>query len=740
MAQRLGQGLDVGYRPLTPADDVSGLAGQKQAVDEFTALSTDTARKAAAAQAAAELMVKQQIEQGKLMNQARQIGVSAMNAATGAASQRARATAANQELMMQHRMLPAKMEAMELQNEQRRIQNDYAVEQEELGLESKRMQIAINKSNFRADLKDQADLNKIPRIEADMQTHLDGGNDIDDFDMSKYGLGAAGTAEAERRRAQLKKSTQSVRIDKENDKIVTDILALEDPNMSATLDKPKYGGGGPLNDLGKEMLQRMTKTKKQNLTGRERHDITHFRNKGDTRPVDASDKLAEMVDGSLVLTQEGIDYFEKKRAALEPDVVRTGVSITEEGGKIKKVWTGKPKLQIESDARQKMTEAYQKANDGKLPVGAELQNINREAFKQSNFEVKSGTTEAQILRAKSEGKELYVIDPATGYPIDFNDETDDTKLSPDEFQRRIMDAVERNASGGVGLVAGETEQLMQRAGKADGAIIGTPNAGDFTTNVPWPGEENSTVGKKEWDKSIYAVKGTVADKLRDPKGGYNMPPEVVETVIAYMADKEVIAGIGKQGHKGNPELIIDKAINHFVSKEMAGPVGDLAQALHFGDLPLPWRGTEGDNPTWREGTGEEIISVALSQNKKLMEFLDKPDKEWEGEKFHIWTLMERAWDVGVPNQLGSGHLPDKTKESYKFEFTLEQPYHNVKNIKAALRKLVSKTAQLEKMHFYSKNSLFEPGEVIGRKRDNQTVYHAWKPGGKSEKNNPAYGN
>ena len=107
----LGQ-LNVGYRPLTPADDVAGLAGQKQAVDEFNSLSQDEARKAATLQAQAELMVKSQIENAKLINQSRQISVQSMNAMTSAASQRARAAAASQELMLQQQLMPGKIEAM----------------------------------------------------------------------------------------------------------------------------------------------------------------------------------------------------------------------------------------------------------------------------------------------------------------------------------------------------------------------------------------------------------------------------------------------------------------------------------------------------------------------------------------------------------------------------------------------------------------------------------------------------
>ena len=130
----LGQ-LNVGYRPLTPADDVAGLAGQKQAVDEFNSLSQDEARKAATLQAQAELMVKSQIENAKRINQSRQISVQSMNAMTSAASQRARAAAASQELMLQQQLMPGKIEAMALANESQAIDNAYAAEHQRAAID-----------------------------------------------------------------------------------------------------------------------------------------------------------------------------------------------------------------------------------------------------------------------------------------------------------------------------------------------------------------------------------------------------------------------------------------------------------------------------------------------------------------------------------------------------------------------------------------------------------------------------
>jgi hypothetical protein len=418
----LGQ-LNVGYRPLSPADDVAGLAGQKQAVDEFNALSVDEARRASALQAQAELMMKQQVEQAKLTNQARQIGVSAMNAMTSAAAQRASASAANQKLMLEHRMLPGKLEAIALANEAQSIDNAFAAENERAAIDGMRLRnegqvIAnqyadiehqqgierdktlnqINANNLRDYHLQKSELATLPKAIDDLDKHLEAGGSVANWG----GRPRYRSAEAQRQLAEVERVKRLTDAGQQA-KLRADDLntrrAELTPGQDAALKNPKFNTGEFLNDIGHDALNRMELTNKL-LNQAEKDDLLST----ETNGINLVPSIYEKIDGHVVLTQQGVKHFQDLKAPKAPKGFPTGTTTVEDPvtRELKVTTTRKPFTSVVNERWKDLID--KRTGGNRPPTQKEKAELYWDAIKQTAVPWKS---EDQANRSLANGIPVY---------------------------------------------------------------------------------------------------------------------------------------------------------------------------------------------------------------------------------------------------------------------------------------------------------------------------------------------
>lgn len=325
--------LNVGYRPLNPADDVAGLAGQKQAVAEFSAASANTARELAAGQAVVDSTLRAHDTFARLAQQAQKLELDKQQAAHTMNIQR-------EELSMQQRLMPGKLEAMALanegqsidnafaaeneraaidgmyvQNEGQAISNQYAAAESEAKLESARL-LNKNKENELSKYKqEQMELAQIAKLHAGLQRWRADGNRVADYpDKPVFKSEAARktweeveedeeeTTEHQRRELEQKKS------DKQFGKLNQNQITMM--GKTDAMGNPKYAG-----DVGDAIVDRLARMNDEGLQTSDRDMFMLDARGGSTR---VGERWGEMKDNVLVLTEAGLAEQKRLNAARKP--------------------------------------------------------------------------------------------------------------------------------------------------------------------------------------------------------------------------------------------------------------------------------------------------------------------------------------------------------------------------------------------------------------------------------------
>ena len=422
MAERLHP-INVGYRPLSPADDVSGLASQRQAVQEFEAKSMDAARSANATQQAINAGLKAHETFATLAQNAQSLTLE---------REKARHTMDMQqsELLMEQRLMPLKLESLALANDAQAIDNEYAYIEKDEEIEAKRLE-----NEMRIDALDEAhqkrlDFANVAAYEKAKRNWVKSERDPDDFVWG----GTRGNSresrmafdDADRR---IKAESRTKEIDAETDALSGKFQLLDDGERDIFDKKDSLADGGgftyrtkdgkAFNARGKDLLDRMDRQRELNLTHDEKVELREgnlarlrasgvpglqgrLDDYGDSGRA-AMGKLPEWYrefdGGEMVLTEAGIREFEDRRLAVAPKFSATtmivdGVTSVRAGTRFQK-------------AKAELLKAFNAntLNAGKTP---DMAAINAKAKYQVATDGR-GMETAQIMRLLTDGDPVYVM-------------------------------------------------------------------------------------------------------------------------------------------------------------------------------------------------------------------------------------------------------------------------------------------------------------------------------------------
>lgn len=554
MAQRLNA-INVGYRPLNPADDVAGLAGQKQAVVEFEAKSADAARRAAADNARAANAIK-----------AAQVSASAMNGMITAQNNLKKAEmqigmqqaelahkvlASNAQLDMQQRMMPLEMDRMA-------IENGYAIAKGDADISATKSHNAVRAQLLKQSVEEEQDVAALNGLEEAVAAHIANGGTVasyksnhaalktlkgqqykeaimDNFKLTGGTISRAATAQAQAVAGSTLNQGQLDYLDKRGDYTATGASGTFYPEGGAKLYK---NSDESLNDDGQDLQRRMLKTNE--MTDPERAMVTApGTNAG-------GGNLFEMVDGNLVLTDAGIAEVTASRGALTRKMYLSGMTINAKGEASRdfEVTSVEYRKQMRANLDQRLRPDEL---TGKIPqITREMYNeARKETLIDMGIDVTpgSGTTPEQVRMGLEEGRALFR----------WNKDNTLTLVGSD---RREADAKEQAVATKAATVEAvqdaKTNAILDEAFPAEGTTVMVDKVEgikDPTKNTPFPepvdGTARTSLSPAEWEKSIHQNKGDLYKVLTKPKGqkergdftgksaGIGMPEEVAGDLIAH---------------------------------------------------------------------------------------------------------------------------------------------------------------------------------------------------------------
>jgi len=423
MAERLNP-INVGYRPLSPADDVSGLASQRQAVQEFEAKSMAAARSANSTQQAINAGLKAHETFARLAQNAQSLELE---------REKARHTMEMQEseLLMEQRLMPLKLEGLALDNDAQAIDNEYAYAEKEEEIVGRALENEMRIEALAENRQKRLDFANVEAYEKAKRNWVKSERDPDDFVWG----GSRGNSresrmafdDADRR---IKAESRTKEIDAETDALSGKFQLLDDGERDIFDKKDSLADGGgftyrtkdgkAFNARGKELLDRMDRQRGLNLTYDEKVQLRGMNlarlrasGSGDSSIAAMTKKpewYRELDGGEMVLTEAGIREFEIRRQEMEPEwyaVSKTGDTVTSERG---------------DASRMKVLQAKTKAfYDSPMYVAGSRPNM-KEFNKEARFETArlgDNMPPAQIKLALSEGKDIYLM--KDGKPIYLNE-------------------------------------------------------------------------------------------------------------------------------------------------------------------------------------------------------------------------------------------------------------------------------------------------------------------------------
>ena len=727
MAERLNA-INVGYRPLNPADDVAGLAGQRQAVSEFQAASADMARRADAANAAAmlALRVREQhdrtqlamMEAAQRREQAnQQMQLSRMQLAEKAASDRIRLDQSQQQINMDAATLPVELRRMSLQNEAAEIENQYAAE----GMALSNQSLANNNALKRQELKDAVlkgqEATKIETEVAKMQNWVDNGGAIENYKSSFNPVYNENKAELDRQR-RLIAATSANRANANTAnamELQVDALpvAVQDAFDIGTKFRTQSGG---INDDGMLALKRETEFRALEPSDAEISRIVDS--------AKAGGPLGEVVNGSYVIKQAGLDEIRAARIAGEiPKFSDPGI----EGGK---------GLSYEQFMAEAMIQMKNALGDDAPQDENELRSMALERFGQSV----TGLDQGGEQMSKSTVP-LYIYDPNLGRNIELVsiDANKDWALSDEEretYESRLAgedrtlarrkraatlgsdgDKVELDPKDAPGILDDTTDleysdmppyfkEKWDRDEVEDGFLF---NKG--TINKRW-----KRMGIKDKDRKEYTTLAMehAGNSLSDSNG---LDPKKALTVDVFQAYKKH-EGLDDARETLASQLAFDSAVTNWAQSDQ------VTRNKTYDQFDRPRtdkeiRQQEGDFHYPREAS--EIITSELYKSPSVQEALAKPVEDWkDGDVILIPVVHERALDFGKPNTQGSGwfgtsffgeahwgegHVPIYSKAQEKnrkkmHRVVLSREIHDFGKLAKALRKMAEVGPELDKLNSY----------------------------------------
>ena len=728
MAERLNT-INVGYRPLNPADDVAGLAGQRQAVSEFSAASADMARRADAANAAAALAlrVREQhdrtqlamMEAAQRREQAgQQMQLSRMQLAEKAASDRIRLDQSQQQINMDAATLPVEIRRMSLQNEAAEIENQYAAE----GMALSNQNLANTNALKRQELKDAVlkgqEATKIEAEAAKMQNWVDNGGAIENYKSSFNPVYNENKAELDRQRKLIAVTSAN----RANANTANDMELQVDALPVGTQDAFDIGTkyrtpSGSINDDGRLALKRQTEFRALEPSDVEIERIVDSAKTGGP--------LGEVVNGAYIIKQAGLDEIKAARIAGEiPKFSDPGI----EGGE------GLSYEQFITAAEIQMTKDLGEDAEGMEPN--ELRSRTLERFGQSVTGLDAGGEQMSKSTVP-----LYIYDKNLGRNIELVsiDENKDWALSDEErktYESRLV---------GEDLALARRKRAATLGSDGDKVELDynqVPGILDDTTDLDY--SDMPPYFKEEWDRDevedgFLFNKGTVnrswkrmgiKDKDREAyttlameHAGHNLSdsngidPNKTLTVDVFQAYK-------KHEDLDDARVTLASQLGFDRAVTGIGHSDQVSKSKTYRGFQEPRtdeeiREQEGDFHYPREAS--EIITSELYKSPSVKKALAKPVEDWkDGDVILIPVVHQRGFDFGNPNTEGSGwfgtslfgkahwgegHVPIYNKAQEKnrkkmHRVVLSKEIHDFGKLAKALRKMAEVGPELDKLNSY----------------------------------------
>ena len=705
MAQRLNA-INVGYRPLNPADDVAGFAGQRQAVTEFEAKSQDMARRAAEENARANTALRAQ----QIANQAMQAAVDSANNMKRAQMQidmQQKELAQNawisdmklnqsqQQIDQAAAMMPLEMEGMRLNQEAQRIDNQYGHNRQRADLDGKRLLNEGRAADIDRVYREERELSTIPAMRQNYDRWVADGNDGDNF---VHGFTTAAGQEAwQKELLNAKRSTQSQLIDAKNDKIEEKMLRI-DPSQVADLSETDiYGNSlyrdknGNLTDLGidrldnfVEMEKLITETERKKFTNNAKATSGHGRLMPSKQnmpsmgagltPAHLGPKLATLTkNGTLVPTEAGLELLRKNRAAEKESTIL--VSAVEDkdasGNVIGRKETRKPYDQL----RQEKEDEIRKADTMRKKSPEQ---ITQEAIESLALTHTASTTVADQQRAFREGRAINVGGTII-YPSGAQ--------QPGQQPGQQPQAGPTMAYGTTNSAGGSAARALTAMTEINSALWGGGDI-DLTYSYPYPNDKTVVShDQDDYDKMTIANQTQYYGELMSD---YGYTPEEAKEINKLGNIYDVREGDDTKNFR-------NRVVERLSSKALTPERDRIAIALgmQFGGRPQL---SPSDGLRWdvRPREGDEITTELLLKDKKIASLVknhgDNPEK-WEGVEPQIpWQgETEGAWEFltewgEAEHIFGHNHL-DRGKSKTK-PFTFRKTDHmQIRNFVAAYRQL-----------------------------------------------------
>jgi hypothetical protein len=715
MAERL-HAMNVGYRPLNPADDVSGLAGQRHAVTEFEAKSADMARSAAEenARAALALRVKENADRTMLATMQaanrkqevrQQMQLSYTQLAQKSATDQLKLDQSQQQLDHAAALLPHEIDRMELENDAQLVENKHA--EQTIQLEHDRIRAEISESRAKLGELDatKRELAEAPTWRAAIQSKLNGGIPLSDIPRSS--IANPQTAEGIERLDQMFEDfgdTSKARLNKiENNSALDAFSGVSDLQQVAIEGIPGAISNGVPTELGRDWAVRFSKT-----NSAPKNDIEEIKRAVNAPTYSGSysmwmrspSKFGEWVGGQFVLTQAGVDEVADRQASREARYIESGVVVTDdldpETGKPRKktVTTKVPRNYLVMENFHKKLALFNK----EIGKGAMTHRKEMEIYREARLDAlgtmvdNENYTDGEVegIRARGripfwikdgERKELPPVGQAAGHvPV---------KLRPGAGL-----AVSPNASGAGGDSVNDGNLITQ----AD-AVESLKVNFSYDKNIKH-GDVVTSIDSDTWEKKTVAHQVEHMENLRGKGASRDEAEELLrEAHHIDFGDKvhtEGVATAYNSLHPGNDtSLLLEKMVN------VAGDrINIRAADLGTAGMGFPYvKLTYGTHPpadmAFREMEETQIEPHQIlwgetfkkPQWKKILDN-KAPTNDWRQEPYPI-VWMEKAgkkfgaWnDRGLPDTRGRHNLKLKGFKVLKgdtVDFSKDTVYLEMRN-------------------------------------------------------------
>ena len=490
--------------------------------------------------------------------------------------------------------------------------------------------------------------------------------------------------------------------------------------------------GKAYNDVGEDFIRRFEKQNNLDMTEDEEAEMMSIARKlahgaalGAAHPMSTMSRgmalakptplWADLVNGAMILTDEGIAELRGRRAELEPDraevsrVVRTG-----EGAYTQTTYkTAREEI---SEAKQMLLKEWQRAteSDG-LPPQEVMDEIDDKA--------------QQIIgRDASDLNKGQIKSQLQGIGVLY-----------DSITKKFINRPGAGGAGGAGGASGSTAYLSagpviatnvdrsNTAALSDKTAEGNPMIKDnavtrtLTENVLYDAD-NTGFTPEVWNKSAYPhlgtfrkqmVKSTGKQEKNDAYGitkGYGMSDAHADIIISSMKHNQKESGMTNTGGSN----IIDQvngAIDNYSDTYVDPHRRAVDSILKWDKWIAAWRAgnplAQNMRRTGREY--EELIStevidakVKTKDGKKITmkELMAKPAREWQWHTIE-WPMARELWREGpTPNAPTEGNVHDPKRKRFYHETSLDPDEYDLGALRSTLEDLIKEAAVLKELGQY----------------------------------------